>query len=346
MVIIIGAGLSGLLTANLLKKEGIPFKILEARNRLGGRIHTINDKDNAPIEMGATWFYPQHKHLIHLLEELKVDYFKQSMNNTAFYEASIYSGAQLIQLPTQPPSYRISGGTSSIINALYKNIDATDVYLNQSVSSIKFNKEGVYVIADNTFEGSMVVLALPPKLWANNIVFEPGLPTELMSVAKQCHTWMEDSIKVALTYNTSFWGLVDLPGTLFSNSGPVTEFYDHSNHEKSKFALCGFIDSSLKNLSFENRQERVLTQLKTVFGSAVEKFTSYNECLWSNEKNTYVPTENFLLPHQNNGHSVLTSSYFEDRLFIAGTESTSEFPGYMDGAVFSANRVVEKIVTR
>jgi len=61
MVIIIGAGLSGLLTGYRLKKEGIPFKILEARNRVGGRINTVNGINNTPIEMGATWFTNQHK---------------------------------------------------------------------------------------------------------------------------------------------------------------------------------------------------------------------------------------------------------------------------------------------
>jgi monoamine oxidase len=56
MVIIIGAGLSGLLTAYRLKEEGVPFKILEARDRTGGRIHTLESKNGTPLEMGATWF--------------------------------------------------------------------------------------------------------------------------------------------------------------------------------------------------------------------------------------------------------------------------------------------------
>lgn len=79
MVLIIGAGLSGLLTGYLLKKEGIPFKIIEARNGIGGRINTVYGTNNSPIEMGATWFTNQHKHLMALLEELEIDYFEQHM---------------------------------------------------------------------------------------------------------------------------------------------------------------------------------------------------------------------------------------------------------------------------
>ncbi|MBZ9731682.1 FAD-dependent oxidoreductase, partial [Salegentibacter sp. JZCK2] len=40
-VVIIGAGLSGLVAAYRLKKAGVAIKILEARDRAGGRINTV-----------------------------------------------------------------------------------------------------------------------------------------------------------------------------------------------------------------------------------------------------------------------------------------------------------------
>ena len=55
-VIILGAGLTGLTTAWLLKKQGIKALILEARDHIGGRIETIEGANHTPIEMGATWF--------------------------------------------------------------------------------------------------------------------------------------------------------------------------------------------------------------------------------------------------------------------------------------------------
>lgn len=94
MIIIIGAGLSGLLTTYRLKKEGIPFKILEARTRVGGRINTVYGTDNTPVEMGATWFGPQHKNLIALLKELEKNYFEQYMDGTVFYQPFSTSTAE------------------------------------------------------------------------------------------------------------------------------------------------------------------------------------------------------------------------------------------------------------
>ena len=53
-VIIIGAGFAGLAAAKYLHKKGIEFVILEARNRISGRVfsHTIDEKENLIIELG------------------------------------------------------------------------------------------------------------------------------------------------------------------------------------------------------------------------------------------------------------------------------------------------------
>ncbi|WP_227939492.1 flavin monoamine oxidase family protein [Alkalihalobacillus deserti] len=60
-VVIIGAGLSGLSSALELNKQKIPFVVLEARNRAGGRIHSINLEGDVPIDLGAQWISPYHE---------------------------------------------------------------------------------------------------------------------------------------------------------------------------------------------------------------------------------------------------------------------------------------------
>lgn len=204
-------------------------------------------------------------------------------------------------------------------------------------------KNSVKVITEEVFEGDQVVLCIPPKLWAKKIVFDPHLPNDLIDTAKQTHTWMEDSIKVALTYNRPFWEQENLSGTLFSNTGPVTELYDHCNDERFKYALCGFVNSSFKNLDYIERRAHVINQLKNVFGKEAEEFLNYQECIWSQEENTFEESDRFLFPHQNNGNPIFSKSFFDDKILISSAESASEFPGYMDGAVSSANVTAEKI---
>lgn len=53
-VVVIGAGVAGLAAARELAGEGLRVIVLEARGRIGGRIHTIGDPgDPLPVELGA-----------------------------------------------------------------------------------------------------------------------------------------------------------------------------------------------------------------------------------------------------------------------------------------------------
>lgn len=54
-VIVIGAGVSGLAAAKKLHQAGVEVTVLEARNRIGGRIYTDRETFGVPIEMGAQY---------------------------------------------------------------------------------------------------------------------------------------------------------------------------------------------------------------------------------------------------------------------------------------------------
>ena len=82
-IIIIGAGLTGLLLTYRLKKQGIPALILEARDRVGGRIYTHSSVNETPIEMGATWLGQQHTALVKLLQELSIPIYPQYTEGSA-----------------------------------------------------------------------------------------------------------------------------------------------------------------------------------------------------------------------------------------------------------------------
>ena len=55
-IVVIGAGISGLVAANMLQNQGAEVLVLEARSQLGGRTRT-SMKLGAPFEIGAGWIH-------------------------------------------------------------------------------------------------------------------------------------------------------------------------------------------------------------------------------------------------------------------------------------------------
>ncbi len=55
-VLVVGAGMAGLSAARMLSDAGWPVRVIEARNRIGGRVSTNRDW-GVPLEMGASWIH-------------------------------------------------------------------------------------------------------------------------------------------------------------------------------------------------------------------------------------------------------------------------------------------------
>lgn len=73
-VCIIGAGFAGLMAAHTLKERGIKVTILEAKNRIGGRVfsHHPSSAPDQVIELGAEWVGQSHELIIGLCKKFNL----------------------------------------------------------------------------------------------------------------------------------------------------------------------------------------------------------------------------------------------------------------------------------
>jgi monoamine oxidase len=150
---------------------------------------------------------------------------------------------------------------------------------------------------------------------------------------------MGESIKFAVEYERPFWREQNYSGTLFSQASIIQEMYDHSNNDDSGYALKGFLNGGTYTLSQEERKEKVLLQLVKLYGTEAGNYIAYHEKVWREEPLTFLPYEQLVLGHENNGHPEYQKPLLNNKLFLSGSETATKNPGYMEGAIVAAKSI-------
>src|SRR5438093_9920749 len=75
-VCVVGAGYAGLTAARRLTQSERSVVVLEARDRVGGRIWTHHLADGSAVDRGGGWLGPHHDVMLGLAQEVGVSTYK------------------------------------------------------------------------------------------------------------------------------------------------------------------------------------------------------------------------------------------------------------------------------
>ncbi|MCW8935854.1 MAG: FAD-dependent oxidoreductase [Gammaproteobacteria bacterium] len=345
-VIIVGAGLSGLYCAWQLQQQLQDVILLEARDRTGGRILSADYK-NSHYDMGPAWVWPQlQPRLSRLTSQLDLQIFKQYSSGTMLYEKSPDEIERYDGQSSHSQSYRVKGGSYQLIKALLTKVSQSRIHLNTQVKEIHKDNLEIHAIRDGKavhYTADKIILALPPRLILENIIFNPTMPEDITNAWKNIPTWMSGHCKIVFIYDKPFWRDNNLSGEVFSHYGPLSEIYDASPESEEYYALTSFVglnSHQRKQIDEKNLIDLSLAQLQRLFGDESKNVSDIQIKDWSLDE--YTTTElDLTSPMQHPDYPEDIPKHFWDKkLILAGTEVAREHGGYLEGAIESADEAI------
>jgi len=336
-IVVVGAGLAGLAAALTLHNAGARVVVLEAANRIGGRIHAVFDDDARPIaDLGPTWVWPPYQPVVaRWLKALELTIFDQFNQGDCVIEGY---GPELQRqpLPGQQGMQRIADGPHALTQAIARKLPKGAIRLGSRVTRIEeIQADRLRLTLANERDAivaGQIILAVPLRVAADTISM-PSVPDALRYTMRNTPTWMATQTKVVILYEQAFWRTEGLAGRIASRLGPMAEVHDHCAID-GRAALFGFLDGSAKTWAPETLRTAVLAQLVRCLGPKAGTPRAIITQDWS--KDLFICTElDRLTPsaHPEVAPALLRKSHFNGKLWLGVSEASDVSPGLIEGAL-------------
>ena len=353
-VAIIGGGLAGLNAARLLHRAGISFQLFEARDRLGGRILTV-DETGSPAEdgfdLGPSWFWPEMQPaLSNLVTELGLPAFAQYSNGDTLFERTARDEPRRLPgMAQQPQSMRLAGGSAAVIRTLATGLPDGALNTGASVTRLRLTDLGVDVSVEKGGQRperiifSQVIAAMPPRLLATVIRWDPAPDPATLDLWQGTPTWMAPHAKFFAVYDRPFWRDAGLSGTAQSMVGPLAEIHDATT-ASGKAALFGFVGipaAQRKSIGRNILIRGAVQQLIRMFGpeASLPRATLLKD--WADDRLTATSADIATNGHPSASGAEWVTGAWAGRLLLAGSETSATEPGYLNGAVEASTRAIQ-----
>ncbi|GAB5897203.1 flavin monoamine oxidase family protein [Mycolicibacterium mageritense] len=269
-----------------------------------------------------------------------------SLFHLLFYVASAGGFDQLMETQGCAQERRFTGGAQSVALAMAEHL-GNRVRLNSAVRHIEHASDGVRIHTDETVvHASHVVVATSPGA-AVRLRFTPALPPSR-------NRWMErspmgDVTKIHTVYETPFWRARGLSGqaTVYGNHS-VGVVFDNSPEDARAGVLVSFVYAERQQRwsarTAAERRADVLATLREIFGDEAANPVQYTEKSWPEDPWAHGgyaanPAPGVWVEHGAAGWRTPCG-----RVHWAGSETSSVWNGYIDGAIASGQRAAAEII--
>ncbi len=396
--IVVGAGLSGLVCARRLLAAGAKIAVLEARDRVGGRLFS-GRVAGALVDLGGQWMTPGQTRLVSLAPELGVGIERHDRSGRALVDqrgglraafAQWFAMRRIERLMKQPgheldrqglaellrtiknpiareriglhadlvfatdPStlsllyylhtmhatsgfrpqgsdeFRFAGGAQRLAERLGDEV-GDRVHINEPVTSIVQTPSSITV---NAYEARRAVLAIPPRL-VDGIAIE--LPPEARHYID--HAFSGPVVKCFAAYEHAVWRERGLSGESYHAHGTVRATVEIAGIPP---ALLGFVvGAEAARWPSRDPAERRADVLATFAQRTDQPPLEYVEYDWGSDRWSAG-----CVPGLPPGALSAGARWREPhgRLHIAGTESATRWPGYMEGAIEAGERAASEVL--
>jgi len=268
-----------------------------------------------------------------------------SLLHVLFYLRSAGGFRQLTETSGAAQQDRFAGGSQLIAIRMAEQLGPDSVRLGAPVTRIEQGPSQVTVHADSVVAaGRRAVIAVPPAL-AGRIYYDPPLPGDRDQLTQAAP--MGSVIKCLAVYDEPFWRDAGYSGQATSDGPGARVTFDTGPPAGSPGVLLGFVTGAegrrLARADPARRRAEVLASFSRYFGPAAAQPADYIEHDWTAEEWTrgcygaHFPPGTWT----QFGPALRRPARL---LHWAGTETATEWSGYMDGAVQSGKRAAEEVL--
>lgn len=251
---------------------------------------------------------------------------------------------KLVEVDGAAQEQRFASGAQSVSDAIARELGDV-VRLGTPVRRIEWRTDGARVLHDGgEARARHVILALAPNL-VRRLDFDPPLPAAADQLLQR---WpMGATIKTLALYERPFWRDAGFSGEVVSDGDLISVTYDNTTRDGRVAAIVGFIvGAAARHWSRRTQAERrtaVLAALTRWFGPLAAEPARYEDKDWSAD-----PWSGGC-PVASATPGALTTAATTLRepiacLHFAGTETATEWTGYMEGAVESGERAAAETI--